>query len=280
MNGLVSRLLPRLRQRHHGRCCRGRFFFAGNPRNHFLMNWGHGPWQSCAHWQNVSHAWHEWTSTADSTDDLSCDLYERLCFDHGQRQGLGSTDHFRQMFQTLVEDDNFGGAEEHLSLSRLLSRFRRWPALDRSWHKKLAAYSFYIVHSGNDLRNSLGGAAPSSRVVAAHTSSATAAASASSSSSVAPPLASIRAVKSGPSSDAPPCKDMSTLEKAAELLDDDGRQLCARALYSAALPCFRAHQATIREMKGCEVVSQKFIGFTSGSYKQTLRDTIQTLHDP
>ena len=83
-------------------------------------------------------------------------LYERLCFDHGQRQGLGSTAHLCQMFQTLDEDDNFGGAEEHLPLSRWLSWFRRWPALDRSWHKKLAAYSFCIVRSGNDLRNSLG----------------------------------------------------------------------------------------------------------------------------
>ncbi len=50
-----------------------------------------------------------------------------------------------------------------------------------------------------------------------------------------------------------PRKDMSTLEKAAELLDDDGRQLRARALYSAALPSFKAHQARIGEMKGSAV---------------------------
>lgn len=36
----------------------------------FLMNWEHGPWQSCAHWQKGRHAWAKWISKAQPSDDL------------------------------------------------------------------------------------------------------------------------------------------------------------------------------------------------------------------
>lgn len=72
-------------------------------------------------------------------------------------------------------------------------------------------------------------------------------------------------------------KEKATLEKAADILNDDGKQLVGRAIYSAAGSIYRAFQSMSSKLKGADSVRNYYIGFAMGMYSNVLRQTLQRL---
>lgn len=162
-------------------------------------------------------------------------------------------------------------------LIRWLGWFCRWPALERSWHKRLAAYAFCLVSEKKAASLNILGRASSS---ASAVGNATVAASSRSSSSTAASSSTTRSpAEAGEGTKDPKGAGVEASKKAIELLSDDFRQLRGRALYRAALPAFLAHQETIRTLKGADAVTEAYIGFTKGSYDIVLRKTAGVLSD-
>lgn len=83
----------------------------------------------------------------DCTDDLYCELYERITFDLGARVGVGSREHFQSTFAALVEGVDFDRVEEHLALSRL-PNFSRLPGEQRSGLQALLSRLSRSLSSG------------------------------------------------------------------------------------------------------------------------------------
>lgn len=75
-------------------------------------------------------------------------------------------------------------------------------------------------------------------------------------------------------------ENINTLEKAAMLLDDDGRQVQARVLYSAGLPFFKAHREAMRQLKGPGSIEEHMVSLAEGQGHEALVKAFRGLSDP
>lgn len=86
----------------------------------FVMNFEHGPWKTGTHFEKLREGFSQFARDANPDDDLYAELYDRIAFDLGQSDRVGSANHFEEVFELFRTGTHQDGTDDRVVLSRLV----------------------------------------------------------------------------------------------------------------------------------------------------------------